>query len=108
MQYKKFVCIKTFIFRKYSKERMKPIVCPFMKQNYHFDRGPAQHKHATPPLSLSGTTTTLLGPPKRYITLVHLKGLKSYQPSKFKRVDFLSFYLVKWTFRPQASPPHSR
>ena len=31
--------------------------------------------------------------------MVYLKGLKSYQPSKFKRVDFLSFYLVKRTFR---------
>ena len=52
---------------------MKPIACLFMKQNCHFDRGLAQHKHATPPLS--------------------------YQPSKFKRVDFLSFYLIKRTFR---------
>merc|ERR1719273_3039719 len=78
---------------------MKPIIRLFMKQNCHFDRGPAQHKHATPPPSLSGTTTTLLGPPKRHTTLAHLKGLKSYQTSKFKRVDFLSFYLVKRTFR---------
>ena len=83
----------------YSKERMKPIVCLFMKQNCHFDRGLAQHKHATPPLSFSGIITTLLGFPKRYITLVYLKGLKSYQPSKFKRVDFLPLYLVKRTFR---------
>ena len=50
-------------------------------------------------LLFSGIITTLLGFPKRYITLVYLKGLKSYQPSKFKRVDFLSFYLVKRTFR---------
>ena len=78
---------------------MKPIVCLFMKQNCHFDRGLAQHKHATPPLSFSGIITTLLGFPKRYITLVYLKGLKSYQPSKFKRVDFLPLYLVKRTFR---------
>ena len=70
-----------------------------MKQNCHFDRGLAQYKHATPPLRFSGIITTLLGFPKRYITLVYLKGLKSYQPSKFKRVDFLSFYLVKRTFR---------
>ena len=70
-----------------------------MKQNCHFDRGLAQYKHATPPLSFSGIITTLLGFPKRYITLVYLKGLKSYQPSKFKRVDFLPLYLVKRTFR---------
>ena len=83
----------------YSKERMKPHACLFMKQKCHFVRGLAQHKHATPPLSFSGIITTLLGFPKRYITLVYLKGLKSYQPSNFKRVDFLSFYLVKQTFR---------
>ena len=70
-----------------------------MKQNCHCDRGLSQYKHATLPLSFSGIITTLLGFPKRYITLVYLKGLKSYQPSKFKRVDFLSFYLVKRTFR---------
>ena len=70
-----------------------------MKQNCHFDRGLAQCKHATPPLSISGIIATLLGFPKRYITLVYLKGLKSYQPSNFKRVDFLPLYLVKQTFR---------
>ena len=74
-------------------------LCLFMKQNCYFDRGLAQYKHANPPLSFSGINPTLLGFPKRYITLVYLKGLKSYQPSKFKRVDFLSFYLVKRTFR---------
>ena len=58
----------------------------------HFDRGLAQYKHATLPLSFLGLNTTLLGFPKRCITLVYLKGLKSYQPSKFKRVDFLSFW----------------
>ena len=83
---------------KYSKERMKPHACLFMKQNCHFDRGLAQHKHATPPLSFSGIITTLLGFPKRYITLVDLKGLKSYQLSKFKWVDYLPLYLVKRTF----------
>ena len=70
-----------------------------MKQNCHFDRGLAQYKHASLPMSFLGINTTLLGFPKRCITLVYLKGLKSYQPSKFKRVDFLSFYLVKRTFR---------
>ena len=71
----------------------------FMKQNCHFQRSLVLYKQATLPLSFLGIFTTLLGFPKRYITLVYLKGLKSYQPSKFKRVDFLSFYLVKRTFR---------
>ena len=78
---------------------MKPIACLFMKQNCHFDRGLAQHKHATPPFSFSGIITTLLGFPKRYISLVYLKELKSYQLSKFKRFDFLPLHLVKQTFR---------
>ena len=82
----------------YSKERMKPIICLFMKQNCHFDRGLAQHEHATPPLSFSGIITTLLSFSKRYITLLYLKGLKSCQPSNFKRFDFFPLYLVKRTF----------
>ena len=69
-----------------------------MKQICNFDRGLAQYKHATLPLSFLGIDTTLLGFPKRCIALVYLKGLKSYQPSKVKRVDFLSFYLIKRTF----------
>ena len=83
----------------YSYNQNKQHLCLFMKQNCHFDRGLAQCKHATPSLSFSGIITTLRGFPKRYITLVYLKGLKSYQPSNSKRVDFLSFYLVKRTFR---------
>ena len=83
----------------YSYNRMKRHGSLFMKQNCHFDRGLAQYKYATPPLRFSGIITTLLGFPKRCITLVYLKGLKSYQPSKFKRVDFLPLYLVKRTFR---------
>merc|ERR1739844_31043 len=83
----------------YSYNRMKQHGSRFMKQNCHFDRGLAQYKHATPPLRFSGIITILLGFPKRYITLVYLKGLKSYHPSKFKRVDFLPLYLVKQTFR---------
>ena len=63
----------------YSYNHNKRHLCLFMKQNCHFDRGLAQYKHATPPLSFSGIITTLLGFPKRYITLVYLKGLKSCQ-----------------------------
>ena len=58
---------------------MKPITCLFMKQNYHFDRGLTQYKHPSLPMSFLGINTTLLGFPKRYITLVDLKGLKSCQ-----------------------------
>ena len=70
-----------------------------MKQNCHFDRGLAQYKHASLPMSFLGISTTLLGFPKRCITLVYLKRLKSYQSSKFNLADFLPFYLVKQTFR---------
>ena len=70
-----------------------------MKQNYHFDRGLAQYKHATLPLSFLRFNTSLLGFPKMCITLVYLKVLKCYQPSNFNSVYFLSFYLVKRTFR---------
>ena len=45
----------------YIKERMKPIACLFMKQNCHFDRGLAQYKHASLPMSFLGINTTLLG-----------------------------------------------
>ena len=69
-------------------------LCLFMKQNCHFDRDLVQYKHSSLPMSFLGINTTLLGFPKRCITLVYLKRLKSYQPSKFKRVDFLSLYLV--------------
>ena len=51
----------------YSYNQNKRHLCLFMKQNCHFDRGLAQYKHATLPLSFSGIVTTLLGFPKRYI-----------------------------------------
>ena len=82
----------------YSYNRIKRHLCLFMKQNCHFLRSLEQYKHAILSLSFSGINTTLLGFPKRCITLVFLKGLKSYEPSKFKRVDFLPLYLVKQTF----------
>ena len=85
----------------YSYNPMKLHANLFMKQNCHFDRGLVQYKHATLPLSFLGINTTLMGFPKRCITLVYLKGLKSYQSSKFKRVDFLPLYFVKRTFHLQ-------
>ena len=69
-----------------------------MKQNCHFQRGLAECKHAATPLSSYSINTTHQGFQKRYMALLYLKGLKSYQPSKFKRVDFLPLYLVKRTF----------
>ena len=70
-----------------------------MKQKCYFQRGVAECRHAATPLSSYSINTTHQGFQKRYITLFYLKGLKSYQPSKFKRVDFLPLYLVKRTFR---------
>ena len=63
----------------YSYNHNKRHLCLFMKQNYHFDRGLAQYKCTTLPLSFLGINATLLGFPKRCITLVYLKGLKSCQ-----------------------------
>ena len=83
----------------YSYIQNKRHLCLFTKQNCHFERGLAQYKHASLPMSFLGINNTLLGFPKRCITLVYLKRLKSYQPSKFKRVDFSFLFLVKQTFR---------
>ena len=90
----------------YSYNQNKRHLCLFMKQNCHFERVLAQYKHATLPLSFLGINTTLLGFPKRCITLVYLKRLKSYQPSKFKCLHFtlllsksnFSFALLLVTF----------
>ena len=90
---------RTNSLRTYSFRQWIWYLCLFMKQNCHFDRGLAQYKHASLPMSFLGINNTLLGFPKRCIILVYLKRLKSYQPSNFKRVDFLSLYLVKRTFR---------
>ena len=53
--------------------------CHFMKQKCYFQRGVAECKHATTPLSSYSINTTHQGFQKRYITLLHVKGLKSYQ-----------------------------
>ena len=42
-----------------------------MKQNYHFQRGLAQYKHATLALSFLGINTTFSG-----ITLINHRGIK--------------------------------
>ena len=46
----------------------------------------AQYKSAATPLKTRGIDTTHQHFQMRYITLIYLKGLKSYQPSSFKFV----------------------
>ena len=54
-----------------------------MKQKYYFLRVMAECRHAATSLSSYSIDTTLQGFQKRYITLLYLKGLKSYQ-EKYK------------------------
>ena len=89
----------------YSGCHWKVYECCFMKQNCHFQRGLLQYKNATTPLNSSAIHTTHQHFWKRYITLFSLRGLKSYQPSKFESVYFLSktgltFLLWLITFEP--------
>ena len=72
----------------YSSRKWMWGVCCLMKQNCYFQRGVAECRHATTPLSSYCINTTLQGFQKRYITLLYLKGLKSYQLSKFKCLHF--------------------
>ena len=62
----------------------------FIKQKCHFQIGITQNKNAATPLSTLGINTTYQHFQMRYIALFQLKGLKSYQLSKFERVDFNS------------------
>ena len=96
---------KSMIWNNYSGRHWKVYECCFMKQNCHFQRGFFQYKNATTPLNSSAIHTTHQHFWKRYITLFSLRGLKSYQPSKFESVYFLSktgltFLLWLITFEP--------
>ena len=71
---------------------MLTFVCHFIKQKCYIQRGEAECKQAATPLSSYSINTTLQGFQKRYITLLYLKGLKSYQPSKFKCLHFTPLY----------------
>ena len=76
-----------------------------MKQNCHYQSGVLQCKIAIKPLISSGIHTTHQHFQKRYITLLLPRGLKSYQPSKFESLYFLSkthFTFLSWliTFKP--------
>ena len=64
----------------------------FMKQKCYFLRGVAECRHAATPLSSYSINTTLQGFQMRYITLLYLKGLKSYQLSKFKCQHFTPLF----------------
>ena len=69
-----------------------------MKPKCYFQRGVAERRHAATPLSSYSINTTLQGFQKRYITLLYLKGLKSYQLSNFKCLHFTPLSLVNRTF----------
>ena len=82
----------------YSRGHMLTDDFQFMKQKCYFLRGVAECRHAATPMSSYSINTTLQGFQKRYITLLYLKGLKSYQLSKFKCLHFTPLSLVNWTF----------
>ena len=66
----------------------------FMKQKCQIQMGVGQYKNAATPLRTRGINTTYQHFQMRYITLIYLKGLKSYQPPNFKYV----VSVVKQTF----------
>ena len=71
---------------------------PFYEEELPFSYRHVECKHAATPLSFYSINTTHQGFQKRYITLLYLKGLKSYQPSKFKCLHFTPLSLVNRTF----------
>ena len=58
----------------------------FIKQKCQIQMGVGQYKNAATPLITKGIRATHQHFQMRYITLIYLKGLKSYQPSNFKCV----------------------
>ena len=87
-----------FCANPYSRGHMLTDDFQFMKQKCYFLRGVAECRHAATPLSSYSINTTLQGFRMRYITLLYLKGLKSYQLSKFKCLHFTPLSLVNRTF----------
>ena len=73
-----------YLFMHYSGCHWKVYECCFIKQNCHSQNRLMQCKNATKPLTCLSIHTTQYLFQKRYITLFLLKGLKSYQPSKFE------------------------
>ena len=83
----------------YSGCHWKLYKCCFMKQKCHFQKGVSQYRNASMLLSSLGIHTTHQHFQKRYITLFLLKGLKSYQPSKFESLYLLNkthFIFLLW------------
>ena len=72
----------------YSSRKWMLVLCCLMKQNCYFQRGVAECRHAATPLSSYSINTTHQGFQKRYITLLYLKGLKSYQQKCKWKVRF--------------------
>ena len=72
----------------YSSRKWMLVVFCFMKQNCYFQRGVAECRHAATPLTSYRINTTHQGFQKRYITLLYLKGLKSYQQKYKWKVRF--------------------
>ena len=86
-----------------------------MKHKCQLQIGVAQYENAAMPLSTSGINTMHQQFQMKYIMLFKLKGLKSYQLSKFECADFISkidFTFILWpiTFEPlqlrQSYVPH--
>ena len=62
----------------YSAGQKKRYKYCFMKQKCQLQMGIAQYKNAATPLRTRGINTTHQHFQMRYITLIYLKGLKSY------------------------------
>ena len=97
----KFISLVTDLLkvRTYSLRPKLSTKSCFMKQKCQLQMGIVKYKNAATPLSTSGINTTRQHFQMRYITLFQLKGLKSYQLSKFECVDFnskIDFTFLLW------------
>ena len=64
-----------------------------MKQKCQIQMGVGQYKNAATLFRTRGIDTTHQHFQMRYITLIYLKGLKSYQPKNFKCVVLIPLVL---------------
>ena len=82
-------CIRHTCYNKnpaYSAGQKKRYEHCFMKQRCQLQMGIAQYKNAAMPLKTKGINTTHQHFQMRYMNLIYLKGLESYQPPNFKFV----------------------
>ena len=98
---KNFLILKLPIFSRvhYSLRPKLWTKCCFMKQKCQLQMGIVKCKNAATPLSTLGINTKHQHFQMRYITFFWLKGLKSYQLSKFECADFISkidFTFILW------------